>query len=303
MTNRYYNPEFSPAIGQLIQSASLRAQFDEITAAMTLIQADIDRLQGIGGITSLSGFPASFSGSALKYLQVNAAESAVQFVSGGKLSGVRSIGGTSYTLVAGDAGQLLIFTSASAVTVTVPPDVFAQGEIVCIRQGAAGKVTLSPGSGVTFQSSDDLYSTRKQGAQIAIDCDGGNAFGVIGDRDFGGLYSVVQLSCSDLITALTTGTGVAYFRAPHAMTVAAIRASLLTASSSGLVTVDVKKNGTTMFSTKITIDANEKTSTTAATPAVLSATAIADDDEITVNIDGAGTGAKGLIVAVIGTLA
>jgi hypothetical protein len=71
---------------------------------------------------------------------------------------------------------------------------------------------------------------------------------------------------------------------------------LATASTSGLPTVNIKKNGTTIFSTTLTIDANEKTSTTAATPAVLSTTTFADDDEITMDIDVAGTGAKGLKV-------
>ena len=42
------------------------------------------------------------------------------------------------------------------------------------------------------------------------------------------------------------------------------------------------------------IDANESTSTTAATAAVLSQTSIADDAQITVDVDGAGTGARGL---------
>jgi hypothetical protein len=45
----------------------------------------------------------------------------------------------------------------------------------------------------------------------------------------------------------------------------------------------------------------EKTSTTAATPAVISDSALADDAEITIDIDGAGTGAKGLKVYLIGT--
>ena len=52
--------------------------------------------------------------------------------------------------------------------------------------------------------------------------------------------------------------------------------------------------------TKLTIDANEKTSTTAATPYVFSDTSIADDAEMTIDIDVAGTGAKGLKVILYG---
>lgn len=111
---------------------------------------------------------------------------------------------------------------------------------------------------------------------------------------------VWQIALSDLSTNLTTGTNKAYFRAPHDMTITAVRSSLLTASSSGLVTVDINKNGDTILSTKLSIDANEKTSVTAATAAVISNTSIADDDELTFDIDAAGTNAKGLVVTIIG---
>jgi hypothetical protein len=55
-----------------------------------------------------------------------------------------------------------------------------------------------------------------------------------------------------------------------------------------------------MLSTKITIDATEKTSVTAAVPPVLSTTTVADDDEISTDIIGAGTGARGLKVVMLG---
>lgn len=107
----------------------------------------------------------------------------------------------------------------------------------------------------------------------------------------------MTLAVSDESTAITTGTAKITFRAPFAMTLYQLpRASLSTASTSGIPTIDINKNGTSIFSTVLTIDANEKTSVTAATAAVLSTTTFADDDEITVDIDTAGTGAKGLKV-------
>jgi len=112
---------------------------------------------------------------------------------------------------------------------------------------------------------------------------------------------IIQLSCSDLTTALAPATNVGYVRAPRAFMITAIRASLLTASSSGVVTIDVNKNGSTILSTKLTIDANETTSVTAATPPVISDTAVADDDLLAIDIDGAGTNAAGLILTFIGT--
>ena len=107
----------------------------------------------------------------------------------------------------------------------------------------------------------------------------------------------MMLAVSDEVTNITTGTAKLTFRAPFAMALTKIpRASLTAVSTSGIPTVDINVNGSSILSTKITVDANEKTSTTAATPAVLSTTSIADDAEITVDIDVAGTGAKGLKV-------
>ena len=93
---------------------------------------------------------------------------------------------------------------------------------------------------------------------------------------------------------------------PYAFTVTAVRASLTTAGTGGtLVTVDINESGTTILSTKITIDASETTSTTAATAPVISDSALADDSQITIDIDAVGstnTG-KGLKVELIGTRA
>jgi hypothetical protein len=108
------------------------------------------------------------------------------------------------------------------------------------------------------------------------------------------------VACSDETTALTTGAAKVTFRMPFAMTVSSVRANLATASSSGLVTVDINTDGVTMLSTKLSIDANERTSTTAATAAVISVDDLTDDSEMTIDLDAAGTNAKGLKVWLIG---
>ena len=92
---------------------------------------------------------------------------------------------------------------------------------------------------------------------------------------------------------------------PRAVTLTAVRASLTTAQASGTIfTVDINEGGTSILSTKLTIDNTEKTSTTAATPPVISDTALADDAEITIDIDQIGNGsAKGLKVMLIGNYA
>ena len=113
------------------------------------------------------------------------------------------------------------------------------------------------------------------------------------------------LAASDESTALTAGTGKITFRIPYAFTVSAVRASLTTAQTSGsILTVDINDSGTSILSTKLTIDNTEKTSTTAATAPVISDTSLADDAEITIDIDQVGDGtAKGLKITLIGTRA
>lgn len=113
-----------------------------------------------------------------------------------------------------------------------------------------------------------------------------------------GVTNVYEFSLSDETTDITTGVAKVTWRAPFAMTIIAVRSSLSTASSSGLPTVDINEAGSTILSTKLTIDADERTSTTAAAAPVISDTAIADDAEITFDIDTAGTGAKGLKVKI-----
>jgi len=117
------------------------------------------------------------------------------------------------------------------------------------------------------------------------------------------LPTEIQLAASDETTALTAGTAKVTFRMPYAMTVTEVRASLTTAQASGSIfTVDINESGTSILSTKLTIDNTEKTSTTAATPAVISDTALADDAEITIDIDQIGNGtATGLKITLIGT--
>lgn len=103
-------------------------------------------------------------------------------------------------------------------------------------------------------------------------------------------------------SAVTTGTGKVTFRMPYAFTLSAVRASLTTAQASGsILTIDINESGSTILSTKLTIDNTEKTSTTAASQAVISDSALASDAQMTVDIDQIGNGsAVGLKVYLIG---
>lgn len=113
------------------------------------------------------------------------------------------------------------------------------------------------------------------------------------------------VAASDESTDLTTGTAKLTFRMPCAVTLTSVRGSVSTASSdsgSTLLTVDINESGSTILSTKLTFDETEETTTTATTAAVISDTALADDSEITIDIDSTGDTAagKGLKICFIG---
>lgn len=116
--------------------------------------------------------------------------------------------------------------------------------------------------------------------------------------------ALVTLLVSDPAgSAITTGDGKAYYRissALNGMNLVSVAAALTTVSSSGIPTVQIANvtDSVDMLSTKLTIDANETDSSTAATAAVIDTAHddVATADMLRIDIDVAGTGAKGLIV-------
>ena len=105
------------------------------------------------------------------------------------------------------------------------------------------------------------------------------------------------IAISDETTALTTGTAKRTFRMPVKCTITKVRANVVTAPTGATLIFDINEAGTSILSTKLSIDASEKTSVTAASAAVISDSAIANDAEMTIDIDQigstiAGAGAK-----------
>jgi len=93
--------------------------------------------------------------------------------------------GTSYTLVAADASNKLVTTSnASAITVTIPPSVFATGEQINVQSIGVGLTSFAAGAGVTITSTGATAAApvlRARYSSCTIICTGSNAFTVIGD--------------------------------------------------------------------------------------------------------------------------
>ena len=92
--------------------------------------------------------------------------------------------GTTYTLVAADSGKLVTTSNASAITVTIPPSVFAAGEQINVQSIGAGLTTFAQGAGVTITSTGATSSApvlRAQNSACTIICTASNTFTVIGD--------------------------------------------------------------------------------------------------------------------------
>ena len=106
------------------------------------------------------------------------------------------------------------------------------------------------------------------------------------------------IAASDESTDLATGTGKVYFRMPYAGTLLAVKATVNTAPTGSTLICDINEAGTSVLGTKLSIDASEKTSDTAASAATITDSALANDAEITIDIDQVGStiAGKGLKV-------
>ena len=93
--------------------------------------------------------------------------------------------GTTYTLVAADASNKLVTTSnASAITVTVPPSVFAAGEQINLQSIGVGLTSFAQGAGVTITSTGATATApvlRARYSAATIICTASNTFTIIGD--------------------------------------------------------------------------------------------------------------------------
>ena len=161
------------------------------------------------------------------------------------------------------------------------------GGTYTLTRGGGQAVTDSSSSGSAISASNSSVHTLFLAADSAWEAGTIISFGI---------------SVSDETTALITGTAKTTFRMPHAMTLNEVRASVTTAPTDATLTIDINKSGATILSPKLTIDATEKTSTTATTPAVISDAALADDAEMTIDIDQIGStiAGAGLKVWLIG---
>jgi hypothetical protein len=92
--------------------------------------------------------------------------------------------GTTYTLTANDAGQLITLTNAAAITLTVPTNAtipFVNGTQITISQNGIGQVTVAGAVGVTISGSDSATKLRTQYSAATLIKTGTNSWILIGD--------------------------------------------------------------------------------------------------------------------------
>jgi hypothetical protein len=89
------------------------------------------------------------------------------------LGTVNTQSGTTYTLAATDCGKTILFTNASAITLTTLNSL-TPGCAIAVEQGAAGQITVANGSGATLDSAHSYTKTfNAVGAIIGLFVDTG----------------------------------------------------------------------------------------------------------------------------------
>ena len=162
--------------------------------------------------------------------------------------------------------------------------------------GASGVSLTTKGDLLTFDTAETRLPVGSPNGQV-LKVNSAVADGI----EWANNIQSFVMACSDETSDITTGTKVT-FRMPYAFTVTAVRASLTTAATGANFVVDINESGSTILSTKLSIDISETTSTTAATPPVISDSSLADDSIITIDVDtiGSTNSGQGLKVTIIG---
>ena len=231
-----------------------------------------------------------------------------------------NVGTTPGTVAAGDDPRFGVATSASVtsdrelsnadnnrmllcsgdVVLTIPTGLATDTQLL-VAQVGTGVVSFAPAGGVTLKPSTvtlDTTGSRAVAAATLLHA-GGNAWYALTGEPTPQSF-VVMLSDRD--TSLTTGTARAVIRMPFPFFVLEARAFTRVAPTGAGIIVDVNAGGTSILSTRVTIDATARSSATASAQPVISAPLLADDAEVSFDIDQVGSTepGRGLGVSLIG---
>jgi len=280
----------------------------------------------LGGGSSYTEGTAVAGGvfSAKKYA-ANAAASAAVAASGQIYSTVvNQTGATLSPAISADGTYYLCDTSSNNITVTLPAigsdegvkyafqKTSASNSLIFARSGSdtlngsASNITMTDVNAQIQFVSDDNSPDNWVGvnlSQITVGT-GLTKTGSVVAIDQTHLKQTIAIACGDEVTATAAATAVVTFHMPYAFTLTGIKAGVTTAPVGSVLTVDLNEAGSTCLTTKLTIDAGEKTSGTAATAPVIGGAgpALADNALMTIDVDGVGssTAGAGLKVYLIG---
>jgi len=127
-------------------------------------------------------------------------------------------------------------------------------------------------------STDDITGSSKKIKYSNFKNGGGGGGGT------GTLEQSLMFAASDETSDLVVDTDLLTFAIPFDITLTDVRAFVVTSPTGANLEVDVLKNGVSILSTNITIDAGENNSESATTPPVISDTSLSKDDVISVDI-------------------
>lgn len=198
-------------------------------------------------------------------------------------NGDPAVGWKLHTYTAGTVTPVATFTNESGTLNTNPIILNSRGEAdVWINPALQYKFYLTDENDVEIWTKDDLGYD--------------NMFSAIASYLTTNNYAKFQwlsFNSVSLTAPLTTGTTKFSQVMPAACTVSAVVGAVVTASSSGVVTFDINKNGTSILGNKLVIDANETSTLTAATAPTIVTTTFAAGDVLTIDYDAVGTGSAG----------
>lgn len=198
--------------------------------------------------------------------------------------GMPLISGKLYTYAAGGTTPLATYTDSTGNTTNANPVILdARGEADVWLSAVYYKFVLKDSLGSTIWTVDNIIGLGSTAAATQ--------------------YESWVIVCSDETTAITSGAAkvtIPYW--PFSMAVTEVVVGLTTAQATGdIFTLDINDDGTSILSTKATIDNTELTTETATTPLVIvEDTVIPKGSKVTIDFDQVGaesvaTGVKVII--------
>ena len=219
-------------------------------------------------------------------------------------SGLTGIPNDGYTTTATAAGTTTLnvnsnlnqfFTGTTTQTIVMPvTSTLTLGRKFRTYNASTGILTVNSSGGNLI-----AYVNAKEAIELTCIAITGTGAASWSYKGIESRIEFIEVACSDITTSNTATTNVASFHMPFAGTLLEVISSLDTVCTGSTHITDINYDGSTCLSTKLSIDASEYDSSTAASAAVISVSAFAKDKKISIDRDqvGATIPGKGHIVS------